>query len=136
MTIDILNPPELGAHKGWNNGILAPAGGRILFVAGQAGWEEEAQGRPPDFVEQFARALDKVLAVVRAAGGKPTDVVRMTIYTTDLDAYNNAIKPLGEAWRARFQTYYPAVSMVEVKGLVAPACVVEIEATAVIGGSA
>jgi enamine deaminase RidA (YjgF/YER057c/UK114 family) len=134
VTFQIFNPPELGAHKGWNNGILAPAGGRILFVAGQEGWEESAQGRPPDFAEQFAHALDKVLAVVRAAGGAPTDIARLTIYTTSLDAYTNALKPLGEAWRARLQTYYPAVALVEVKGLVAPACVVEIEATAVIGG--
>lgn len=134
MNFQILNPPELGPHKGWNNGILAPAGSRILFVAGQAGWEEEAQGRPPGFVDQFARALDKILTVVTAADGKPSDIARMTIYTTDLDGYNNGVKALGEVWRARFQTYYPAISMVVVKGLVAPACVVEIEATAVIGG--
>lgn len=134
MTFEIFNPPELGAHKGWNNGVLTPAGGRILFVAGQAGWEESAQGRAPDFAEQFGRALDKVLAVVRAAGGAPTHVARLTIYTTSLDAYTNALKPLGQAWRARFQTYYPAVALVEVKGLVDPGCVVEIEATAVIGG--
>ena len=94
-----------------------------------------AQGRPPGFVDQFARALDKVLAVVRAAGGKPTDIARLAIYTTDLNAYHGGVEPLGEEWRARFQTYYPAVAMVEVKGLVAPGCVVEIEATAVIGGS-
>ncbi len=83
MTFQIFNPPELGAPKGWNNGVLAPAGGRILFVAGQAGWEESAQGRAPDFAEQFARALDKVLAVVRAAGGAPTDIARLTIYATE-----------------------------------------------------
>jgi enamine deaminase RidA (YjgF/YER057c/UK114 family) len=134
VSADIVNPKELGPHKGWNNGILAPAGGRVLFVAGQAGWEETAQGRPPDFVDQFARSLDKILAVVRAAGGKPADIARITIYTTSLDSYNSGLKPLGEVWRARFQTYYPAVTMVEVKGLVAPGCVVEIEATAVIGG--
>lgn len=136
MTFQIINPPELGPHKGWNNGVLAPAGGRVLFIAGQAGWEEDAQGRPPGFVDQFARALDKVLKVVGAAGGKPSDIARMTLYTTDLDAYNNGLKALGDVWRERFQTYYPAMTMVEVKGLVAPACVIEIEATAVIGGGA
>jgi enamine deaminase RidA (YjgF/YER057c/UK114 family) len=136
MSFEIFNPEQLGEHKGWNNGLLAPAGARALFVAGQAGWEESAQGRPPDFVDQFAHSLDKILAVVRAAGGKATDVARITIYTTDLDAYTDGLKPLGEAWRARFGRHYPAVTLVQVKGLVDPGCVVEIEATAMIGGGA
>ena len=136
MTFEIWNPEELGEHKGWNNGLLAPRGGRILFVAGQAGWEEAAPGKPPGFVEQFSRALDKVLSVVRAAGGAPSDVARITIYATDLEAYRAGLKPLGDAWRARFAKHYPAVTMVEVKGLVDRGAVVEIEATAVIGGDA
>ncbi len=136
MNFEIFNPEELGAHKGWNNGLLAARGGRILFVAGQSGWQEDALGRPPGFVEQFANALDRILAVVRAAGGGPTDVARITIYTTDLAGYHGGLKPLGEEWRARFGKHYPAVTMVEVKGLVAPGAIVEIEATAVIGGGA
>ena len=135
MKFEIVNPAALGAPKGWNNGLLAPAGGRLLFVAGQAGWETGAAGRPPGFVEQFARALDKVLAVVREAGGSPEDVARVTIYTTDLAAYRVSLKPLGEAWRERLGKHYPAVAMVEVKGLVDEGAVVEIEATAVIGGT-
>ena len=134
MKFEIVNPAALGAPKGWNNGLLAPAGGRILFVAGQAGWETGAPGRPPGFVEQFARALDKILAVVREAGGGPEDVARVTIYTTDLAAYRASLKPLGEAWRARLGKHYPAVAMLEVKGLVDEGAIVEIEATAVIGG--
>jgi enamine deaminase RidA (YjgF/YER057c/UK114 family) len=136
MNFEIVNPESLGVPKGWNNGLLAPKGGRLLFVAGQAGWESEAQGTPPGFVEQFARALDKVLAVVKAAGGSAEDVARITIYTTDLAAYRAGRKPLGEAWRARMGRHYPAVAMLEVKGLVDHGAVVEIEATAVIGGSA
>jgi enamine deaminase RidA (YjgF/YER057c/UK114 family) len=135
MTFEILNPRELGEPKGWNNGLLAPAGGRILFVAGQAGWEAEAAGAPPGFVEQFGRALDKVLAVVRAAGGAAEDIGRVTIYTTDLAAYRASLKPLGEAWRSRMGKHYPAVAMLEVKGLVDRGAVIEIEATAVIGGT-
>ena len=134
MKFEIVNPAALGAPKGWNNGLLAPAGGRILFVAGQAGWETGAPGRPPGFVEQFARALDKILTVVREAGGGPEDVARVTIYTTDLAAYRASLKPLGEAWRARLGKHYPAVAMLEVKGLVDEGAIVEIEATAVIGG--
>ena len=133
MTFKIINPESLGAPKGWNNGLLAPKEGRLLFVAGQAGWENEAPGEPPGFVDQFARALDKVLTVVRAAGGRPDDVARLTIYVTDLAAYRAGRKAIGEAWRARFGTYYPAVAMVEVTGLVDRGALVEMEATAVIG---
>jgi enamine deaminase RidA (YjgF/YER057c/UK114 family) len=135
MSFEIVNPESLGAPKGWNNGMLAPRDGRLLFVAGQAGWESGARGEPPGFVEQFARALDKLLAVVAAAGGAPQDVARLTIYVTDLAAYRAALKPLGEAWRARFGKHYPAMTLVEVKGLVDRGARVEIEATAVIGGA-
>jgi len=135
VTFEIVNPEALGEPKGWNNGLLAPTNGRLLFVAGQAGWESEAAGEPPGFVEQFARALDKVLLVVREAGGEAVDLARVTIYVTDLAAYRASMKPLGEAWRARMGKHYPAVAMLEVKGLVDRGAMVEIEATAVIAGS-
>ena len=135
MRFEIVNPESLGAPKGWNNGVLAPRDGRLLFVAGQAGWEHERPGEPPGFVEQFARALDKVLAVVRASDGEPTDVARLTVYVTDLAAWRASLEPLGEAWRARFAKHYPAMTLVEVKGLVDRGALVEMEATAVIGGS-
>jgi enamine deaminase RidA (YjgF/YER057c/UK114 family) len=134
MTLEIINPESLGAPKGWSNGVLAPRGGRLLFVAGQAGWEEKAPGEPPGFAAQFARALDKVLAVVRSAGGAPTDLARLTIYVTDLAAYRASLGTLGELWRARLGKYYPAMALVEVKGLVDRGALLEIEATAVIGG--
>lgn len=131
MTLKIVNPKSLGEPKGWNNGLVAPAGGRLLFVAGQAGWETDA-GDPPGFADQFGRALDKVLAVVREAGGGPEEIARLTIYVTDLAAYERARKAVGEAWRARLGRYYPAVALLEVKGLVDRGAVVEIEATAVL----
>jgi enamine deaminase RidA (YjgF/YER057c/UK114 family) len=134
MSFEIVNPPSLGDPKGWNNGILVPPGGRLLFVAGQAGWETAA-GEPPGFVAQFAHALDKVLAVVTTAGGKPSDVARLTVYVTDLAAWRATLQPLGEAWRARFGTYYPAMALVEVKGLVDRGALLEIEATAVLRGA-
>src|SRR5437867_566114 len=111
MKFEVINPESLGAPKGWNNGLLAPKEGRLLFVAGQAGWERGSHGDPPGFVDQFARALDKTLTVVREAGGLATDVARLTIYVTDLSAYRAGLKPLGEAYRARFGTHYPAMTL-------------------------
>jgi enamine deaminase RidA (YjgF/YER057c/UK114 family) len=134
MSFTIVNPEELGAPRGWSNGILVPREGRHLFVAGQTGWDGEASASAAPFELQFARALDKVLAVVRAAGGTPADVARMVVYVTDLAAYRASRKALGDAWRARFGSYYPAMALLEVKGLVDGGALVEIEATAVIGG--
>ena len=135
MSLEIVNPGDLGIPKGWNHGLLAPTGGRLLFIAGQAGWDESAPGAPDGFAEQFARALDKVMAVLREAGGHPTDLARMTIYVTDLPAYRASRKALGEAWRARLGKHYPASSLVAVSGLLDHGALVEIEATAVLGGS-
>ena len=135
MKFEIINPESLGAPKGWNNGLLAPKEGRLLFIAGQAGWEEESTGKPPGFADQFARALDKVLTVVRAAGGEAGDLARVTIYVTDLAAYRKSMEALGEGWRARMGRHYPAVALVEVTGLMDRGALVEIEATAVIAGA-
>ena len=135
MKFEVINPEALGAPKGWNNGLLAPREGRLLFIAGQAGWEEGARGEPPDFAGQFARAMDKVLAVVRGAGGEPADLARVTIYVTDLALYRASLKTLGDAWRARLGKHYPAVALVEVSGLVDRGALVEIEATAVVSGA-
>ncbi len=130
MTFRIINPESLGAPKGWNNGMIAPAGGRLLFVAGQA---DESGGRAgAGFVEQFTRALEKILTVVRESGGQPTDIGRLTIFVTDLGAYMSSRKALGEAYRALMGKHYPAMSLVEVKSLVDAGALVEIEATAVL----
>ena len=134
MHLEIVNPESLGAPKGWSHGMLAPREGRLLFVAGMAGWTEGAAGDPPGFVAQFARALDLVLAVVREAGGEPTDVARMTVYVTNLAQYRESRKALGEAWLERFGRHYPAMALLEVKGLVDRGALVEIEATAVLAG--
>src|SRR3989442_14149389 len=123
---DIVNPGSLAAPKGFSHGILAPAGSRTLFVAGQAGWAA-GLGKAPDFATQFARALGQVLAVVKDAGGAPTDVARLTIYVTDLAAYQASRAALGDLWKARFGRYYPAITLVEVRGLVDGGAVVEIE---------
>lgn len=131
---ELVNPPSLGAPRGYSHGVLAPRDGRILFVAGETGSDAPLAAGTPAFVAQFARALDKVLEVVRAAGGRPTDVARCTVYVTDLAAYHGNLAALGAVWRARFDRYYPAMALLQVQGLTEPGALVEIEATAVLGG--
>lgn len=129
MSFEIINPEMLGAPKGWSHGMLASAGSRILFVAGQtAGSAGEIT--TDDFVEQFAEALRSVLAVVREAGGGPEHVGRMMIYVTDIEAYRSSLKTLGEAYREQMGYHFPAMALVEVTRLVSPKARVEIEATA------
>ena len=132
MRLEVVNPASLGAPKGWNHGVLAPRAGRLLFVAGMAGWTEGQAGEPAGFAEQFARALDQLLAVVREAGGEAADVARMTVYVTDLAEYRAARGALSGIWRERFGRHYPAMALLEVKGLVDRGARVEIEATAVL----
>ena len=129
----IINPAELGAPRGWNNGMLAQAGGRTLFIAGQTARDGSGGVAAADFVSQFDRALGNVLAVLRQAAGEPGDIGRLTIYVTDMAQYRASLKPLGEAYRRRMGTHFPAMALVEVKSLVDPQAVVEIEATAVLG---
>ena len=87
---------------------------------------------PADFVSQFDRALGNVLVVLREAGGAPGDIGRLTIYVTGMAQHRASLKPLGEAYRRRMGTHYPAMALVEVRSLVDPRAVVEIEATALI----
>jgi NAD(P)-dependent dehydrogenase (short-subunit alcohol dehydrogenase family)/enamine deaminase RidA (YjgF/YER057c/UK114 family) len=122
----IVNPEELGAPRGWNNGMLAQGTGRTLFIAGQTA------GSEGNFVSQFDRALGSVIAVLRAAGGEPQDIGRFTIYVTDMAQYRTSLKPLGQAYRRRMGSHYPAMALVEVRSLVDANAVVEIEATAVL----
>jgi enamine deaminase RidA (YjgF/YER057c/UK114 family) len=129
----IINPEELGAPRGWNNGMLAQAGGRTLFIAGQTARTGQGQVPAADFVSQFDRALGNVLAVLRHAGGEPPDIGRFTIYVTDMAQYRGSLKPLGEVYRRRMGTHFPATALVEVTSLVDPQALVEIEATAVLG---
>jgi NAD(P)-dependent dehydrogenase (short-subunit alcohol dehydrogenase family) len=129
----VINPEELGAPRGWNNGMLAPAGGRTLFIAGQTA--RDGSGRVPvaDFVSQFDQALANVLTVLRAAGGEPDNIGRFTIYVTDIATYRANLKPLGAVYRRRMGTHYPAMALVQVTSLVDQQALVEIEATAVLG---
>jgi len=128
----VVDPPELGAPQGYSNGVLVPPGRRLLFVAGQIAWDGEQRLVGDGFAEQFAKALANVLAVVRAAGGGPEDVARLTVYVTDKAEYAASRRELGSHWRELMGRHYPAMALVEVRGLLAPGAKVEIEATAAV----
>ncbi len=132
MTFQIINPESLGAPKGWSNGLLAPAGGRVLFVAGQDARDASGNVTATGIVDQFAQVFDNLLTVVREAGGSPEHIGRLTIYVTDLEAYVTNLKPIGEAYRKRMGRHYPAMALVEVKALMESNALIEIEATAVL----
>ena len=132
MTFRIINPESLAKPRGWNHGLLARAGGRVLFVAGQTATDRSGQVTATGLVEQWARALENVLAVVRASGGSAEDIGRLTVYVTDRQAYLSSLQRLGEVHRQLMGRHYPAMALVEVKSLVDPSAVVEIEATAVV----
>ena len=132
MTYEIINPEALGMPKGWSNGMLAPAGGRILFVAGQTASDASGKVQPADFVTQFDRALQNVMAVVTEAGGRAEDIGRFTIFVTDRAAYLGSLKSLGEAYRKHMGRHFPAMALLEVTALVDGDAMVEIEATAVL----
>ena len=106
------------------------ARGRTLWIAGQVGWEHDGHFASAELPAQFARALDHVLDVVREAGGRPEDVVNMTVYVTDLEAYKSGAREIGVAWRERFGRHFPAMALVGVAGLVEPGAKVEVQATA------
>jgi enamine deaminase RidA (YjgF/YER057c/UK114 family) len=134
MKKDILNPPSLPRPSGYSNGILTE-GGRVLFLAGQTGMGPEGNiASPGDLVAQFAQALFNLKTVVEAAGGTLTDIVKLNLYVTDKAAYKANLKPIGEAYRSFFGRYYPAMTLVEVKGLFDDDALVEIEGIAVIEG--
>lgn len=128
MTLTRIQPAHFPAPKGYANGMVVT--GRCLFVGGQIGWETDFSFASDDFLPQFARALDNVLDVVRAAGGAPEHVAQMTVYVTDVPAYRASVKQLGAIWRERFGRHYPAMALVGVTELVHPQAKVEIEAVA------
>jgi enamine deaminase RidA (YjgF/YER057c/UK114 family) len=115
--------------RGYANGMVAS--GRVLHVAGQVGWNPaDGSFDSDDLVDQFARALDNLLAVVRAAGGEPADVAEMTIFVTDVQAYRDGARALGPIWRQRLGRHFPAMALIGVSALVEPRARVEIQAVA------
>lgn len=131
MKTTIINPAALAEPIGYSNGIKAE-GGSLLFIAGQIGWDRERRIVSDSFADQFALALENVVAVVREAGGEPSNIVRLLIFVTDKREYLDSIKDVGSAYRQIMGKHFPAMSLVEVNALVEDLAKVEIEGIAAI----
>jgi len=134
MSSEEIRVPGWPAPRGYANGRTGR--GRPVHVAGQIGWDEHGALVSTELAPQFVRALDNVFAVVRAAGGVPADIASMTIFVTDIAAYRTSVKQVGAAWRGLFGRHFPAITLVAISALVEPGALVEIQATAYVGGGA
>jgi len=133
MSFTLINPESLGSPHGYSNGVLSEGGGRLLFIAGQIAWDQNQRITTDDFVEQFDRALANVIAVVTQAGGTASDLARLVIYVTNKIEYRDRTRDVGERYRKHMGKHFPAMALVEVKGLLDDSAKVEIEGIAVLG---
>jgi enamine deaminase RidA (YjgF/YER057c/UK114 family) len=130
MTPHAVNPPGWPAPRGYANSVVAR--GAIVSVAGQIGWTAEGRFETDDLAGQVRQALLNTVAVLEAAGAEPGHIVRMTWYVTDKRDYTASLGPIGEAYREIIGRHYPAMTLVQVAGLLEDRAKVEIETTAVI----
>jgi enamine deaminase RidA (YjgF/YER057c/UK114 family) len=129
VAIDRINPAELGRPSGFSHVVSVPAG-RLVFLAGQTALNAQGQIVGSGVVEQFERALGNLLTALRAAGGRPADLVSVTVYLVDLDDYRAHAAEVGEVWRRLVGREYPAMAAVGVHRLWDPAALVEVQAVA------
>lgn len=126
----ILLPAQWPRPKGYSNGIVAQ--GRQIFVAGQIGWNSDGRFTSARLPDQVKQCLQNILAVLAEAPGRPEHIVRLTWYLTSREEYLSQLKEIGAAYREVMGTHYPAMTAVQVAGLMEADAKVEIEATAVI----
>jgi enamine deaminase RidA (YjgF/YER057c/UK114 family) len=129
--MQVLLPEGWAPPIGYANGIAVEAG-RIVFVAGQVGWNAEQRFESEAIAPQFEQALANIVAVLAVAGAKPQHICRMTAYCCDKPAYLAARKELGAIWRRVMGNHYPAMSMIFVSDLLDSPGKIELEATAVL----
>ena len=132
--MQILHPPGWLPPIGYANGISVPAG-RVVFIAGQVGWDAEQRFRSEELVPQFEQALKNILAILAQAGGRPNHICRLTAFCIDKPAYLAGRRELGRIWKSWMGNHYPAMSMILVADLLDWPAKIELEATAVLPGS-
>ena len=129
--MEVLLPPGWAPPIGYANGIAATPG-RIVFIAGQVGWDAQQRFQSEDIVPQFDQALQNVLEVLAQAGGRAEHICRITAFCCDKPAYLAARPQLGRIWRERMGKHFPAMSMIFVSDLLDNPGKIELEATAVV----
>lgn len=130
--MDYLHPPGWVRPTGYSNGVAVA--GKLVFVAGQVGWDGDERFRTDDLVGQVRQALTNVVAILAQAGARPEHIVRMNWYLADKDEYNARLPEIGEAYRDIIGRHFPAMTALQVAGFVEHGAKVEIEATAVVPG--
>ena len=132
MTLQTLLPEGWKPPIGYANGSVAPVGARMVFVAGQVGWNDQQIFESEELAPQFEQALRNVLTVLAQAGGRPEHICRMTAYCCDKPGYLAVRKQLGAVWRQLMGSHYPAMSMIFVSDLLDHPGKIELEATAAV----
>jgi enamine deaminase RidA (YjgF/YER057c/UK114 family) len=130
MSIETLQPAEWARPKGYANGMAAR--GRMIFISGQVGWDGQGHFTSDNLAEQVKQALRNIVRVLEEAQAEPRHLVRLTWYVLSREAYLREAREIGAGYREVLGKHFPAMSVVEVRGLVEQRALVEIEATAVI----
>ncbi|AYL38415.1 RidA family protein [Streptomyces fungicidicus] len=131
MTAERVNPPELSPPAGFSHAVVA-TGSRLVFLAGQTALDADGKVVGDTLPEQFTRALANLLTALRAAGGAPADLARVTVYATDVAAYRTHARELGRVWRELAGRDYPAMAVVEVVRLWDERAMVELDGFALL----
>ncbi|MFC7886815.1 RidA family protein [Streptomyces sp. NPDC057376] len=131
MTAERLNPPELSPPTGFSHAVVA-TGTRVVFLAGQTALDTDGKVTGDTLPGQFEQALTNLLTALRAAGGTPADLARVTVYATDVAAYRTHAAELGRTWRELAGRDYPAMAVVEVVRLWDERALVELDGFAVL----
>jgi enamine deaminase RidA (YjgF/YER057c/UK114 family) len=134
MSTEILQPPEWSRPKGYANGMSAR--GRMIFISGQVGWDDRGQFNSDSLTGQVKQALANIVRVLEEGRAEPQHLVRLTWYVLSREAYIREVREIGAAYRQVLGKHFPAMSVVEVSGLIEPRALVEIEATAVVPDAA
>jgi enamine deaminase RidA (YjgF/YER057c/UK114 family) len=131
MSLQILQPPHWLPPVGYANGISVAAG-RVVFIAGQVGWDADQHFHSEELVPQFEQALKNILTILAEAGGTPNHICRITAFCIDKPAYLAGRRELGRIWKSLMGSHFPAMSMIFVADLLDAPAKIELEATAVI----
>ena len=132
MTFERINPPELGAPRGFSHAVVTDRP-RTVYLAGQTALNSAGTIAGDGVVEQFEQALGNLLSVLDAAGGKPSDLATVTIYIVDMDDYLLNAREIGSVWRRLAGTDYPAMAGIGVRRLWDVEALIEIQGIAAIG---